>query len=362
MNDTPEFKMIPIEDLRMDDLNPRLPKSLHGQAEGKIIEYLLLEASTLELMQAIGENDFFIGEQLLVVEEDGDKHKVVEGNRRLTAVKLLQDCELTVVLSSKVKQVYEEAEYHPTEIPCLVFSDEEKILKYLGYRHITGIKSWGLLEKARYLNRLKDDMFPDDSFEKVCRELAKMIGSRMDYVRRILAGYQIYLGIEDEAFYKIRDLDDTTFFFGYIADSLNRTNITKFLGVDFTLDKPVEGLSKENVKKWTYWLFEKNDQNKTRLKGKSGDLNKLNSILGVPDALKAFDEKGLEFDKAYELTRDLDILFESAVKKSIDSLEQADGLVHKVKQFYSDVEDDLNSINRLASKIKHAKDDFENVL
>ena len=163
MGRQPESKRIEIALLKLNSSNPRIPQALHSKSEQEIIEYLLLEASTIELMQAIGENDYFPGEQLLVV-KDQKKYCVIEGNRRLTAVKLLNNPELATVQKSKVNKVYNEAKFHPAEIPCLIFSDSTDILKYLGYRHITGIKSWGLLEKARYLNQMRADLFSNKSF------------------------------------------------------------------------------------------------------------------------------------------------------------------------------------------------------
>jgi len=167
-----------IDDLLLDDNNPRMPSHLKGASEDEIIAYMLLEAATIELMQAIGENDYFVGEQLLVVANKEGKYKVIEGNRRLTAVKLLNNPGLANVQTSRVKKVTDGANHIPKEIPCLVFDTEEEIHKYLGYRHITGIQPWNLRQKARYLFSLKEKHFSDTPLDQSCKELAKMIGSR----------------------------------------------------------------------------------------------------------------------------------------------------------------------------------------
>lgn len=356
MATNPEYIKIPLNKLKLDSNNPRLPKSLRdkGASEEEIIEYMLLDASLIELMMAIGENNFFPGEQLLVVKE-GENYKVVEGNRRLSAVKLLSNPALTKVQTAKVQKAYDEAKFRPDEIPCLVFGADSEIHNYLGYRHITGIKEWKLLEKARYLTSLRNDNFSDVDIHQASRAIAKIIGSSLDYVRRILVGFQIYRQIEDEKFFRIRDLDDTTFHFNYIADSLNKVNIREHLGVDFTLTNPAEKVNQKAVQKWATWLFEKNDQNKTRLIGTSGDLSKLNKILGNEQAKIAF-EKGLELDRAYELTEDLSEIFKDSIAKSIQYLEQADNVVHKINDFYPELEEELLSIRKLTQKIKNAKD------
>jgi hypothetical protein len=358
MRQNPEYKMINYKNLLLDPCNPRIPKSMHSMDEKGIINFLLLEASTLELMQAIGENDFFRGEQLLVVPVDNEKYKVLEGNRRLTSVKLLNEPDLAAVKKISVQEIYGDARYHPKEIPCLVFSEENEIRKYLGYRHITGIKAWGLTEKSRYLHQLYKDSFEGQSFDDAAKELAKMIGSRKEYVKRILVAYELYLIVEDEGFYRIKDLDDTTFYVGYLVDSLSRSNISDFVGVDIDSHDIFGNLNKLNLKKLIFWFFEKNEQNQTRLKSKGADLTKLNAVLGDKIATEAFSN-GKSLDGAYELTEDTGLIFFSNVQRALHSLEQADSIVLKIDVFYSDLEEDLIHIRKLTSKIKQVKDELQ---
>ncbi|HNY45053.1 MAG TPA: ParB/Srx family N-terminal domain-containing protein [Bacteroidales bacterium] len=347
-----KHEKIPVTNLILDSKNPRLPKSMSNKSEKEIINFLLSDASLIELMLAISKNDFFEGEQLLVVPDEGDKYLVVEGNRRLSAVKLLHNPELGEVYKSKIEQVIREAEHKPTDLPCLIFEDKDEILKYLGYRHITGIKSWKLLEKARYLAKLKNDYFPSYSISSASREIAKMIGSRKDYVVRVLAGYKLYEIIENNGFYRISGLDDTTFYFNYLADSLSRSNIAEFLGVDFNKDNPTENVQYTNLKEWTNWLFNKELPNK--IIGDSENLNTLNKVIASPEALKAFRD-GENLFVAIEFTDEFDVQFENAIKNSIRHMEKADLLTVKVVHFYSSLDEDLNEIYQRIKKIKSAK-------
>ena len=355
----PGYELIELDNLELDLYNPRLPKSLQGKGEKDAIEFMLLEATTLELMMAIGENDFFLGEQLLVVESDSnpERYVVVEGNRRLTAVKLLSDPSIATVQKSKVQQIYNEAEYHPTDIPCLIFSKREDILKYVGYRHITGIKSWRLLERGRHLYHLAQDIDNEDFSEK-SRELAKAIGSRKDYVERLLVAYQLYVNLEENNFYGIKDIDDTNFHLNYYVDSLRRPNIIAFLGIDMTSNSPLRDLNYEHFKDLSFWFFKKNDQGVTRAKGDSQDLTKLDTVLSSDTALKAFRE-GSSLQDSFELTDELDSIFEREIKRSISSLESADRVIYKVGSFYIDLKDDLIAIRKLTTKIKDFRDSVD---
>lgn len=146
---------IKLNNLKFDAQNPRLPMRLQGVTdENKVIDYMVKYGNVTELMLSIGETGYSEAEPLLVVKEGTDKYIVVEGNRRLAALKLLNDSELTKVRIQSINSVVSGAKYIPEEVPCIVYASREDVLDYLGYRHITGVKDWGALEKARYLDQL----------------------------------------------------------------------------------------------------------------------------------------------------------------------------------------------------------------
>jgi hypothetical protein len=355
-----QIKNIPIMDLKLDLYNPRLPKSKQGKDAKSVIEFMLLEAATLELMDAIGGNDFFAGELLLVVpdEQDKGKHIVVEGNRRLTAVLLLNNPELTTVKKIATKEIADNAKFKPTVLPCIEFGNRNEILKYLGFIHITGKKSWRLLEKARYLFELRNDVnFKNISFLNASREIAKVIGSSTAYVKRLLISFELYKTVEDEGFYKIDGLNDTTFFLNYFTDSLNKDNIRNFINVDINSENPLENIQTDNLEKLTNWWFKKSEGH-SRVLGDSDGLKLLNTVIGNEIALSAF-EKGATIHEAYELTDDIDLQFEKKIKDSLKFIEQADALSNRVKSFYSESYDDLKNIRRIALKINDFKTKIE---
>lgn len=355
---------IPVQDLILDVKNPRLPDYLQGAGEDKIIEHMLIEESTLELMQAIGENGFFKGEQLLVVEQEDGKFKVVEGNRRLTSVKLLNNPSLATAQQGLVKRIFEEANQEILPInglPCMVFEKDSDIHDYLGYRHVTGVQPWNLRQKAKYLSYLRKEKLSHLSLDDASNELRKIIGSKKPVVKRYLVGYEIYSVIRDNAFFKIKDLNEEGFYFSYIADSLSRSHIAEYLGVDLDADNPVQKLNIDHLKNWTEWLFKPIESTskkikKTRLKGKSGDLNQLNSILGNNVARDYFIIKSATLEEAHSYTDDFDIVFKDSIAESLGYIEKANSILGKVNSYYPSLDDDLRELIRLARSIKSNKD------
>ena len=347
-----EIKYIGIESLHLDLENPRLPKSKQNKTEEVVIEYLLLEAATLELMESIGENDFFVGEMLLVIpdKDDANKYIVIEGNRRLTAVLLLNKPELAKVKKAATKEIYDSAKYKPATLPCLIFSSREEIQKYIGFVHITGKKSWRMLEKARYLYDLRrSERFGSLSLFDACKEIARVIGSRAPYVRKMLISFQLYAIVEDEKFYQIDGLSDSTFFLNYFSDGLQKENIRKYLNVDIDSEIPLENLNKFHLEELVSWWFVKSE-GVSRVIGDSEGMKMLDKVLGNENALSAF-KKGATIYSAYELTDDIEYQFERKIKESLHAIEQADGMVYKVKSFYSELYGDLKSLRDIIGKI-----------
>lgn len=355
------IEFISLDNLILDDENPRLPISFRKTERSKerIVNWLLEDASIIELMLAIGQNDFFIGEALLVIKStDTEKYIVVEGNRRLASLFLLTDSNIAKIHTKKIEKVLQETEFRPTNIPCIIFNERSEVLQYLGYRHITGIKSWSLVAKARYLNSLFENI-NETTLSEASRELAKKIGSRSDYVKKILVSYQIYMIIEDNGFYKIPSLDDTNFHFNYISDSLSKKHIRNFISVDLTKEAPLGNLNEKHLKELINWFFRKNENNKSQVLGNSEQLKNLNEVLVNKDALKYFREQG-SLKQALKYVKQSEDTFHNDISDALQLLKHANSYIHNVTNHYSNDIETLKEINGLCRVMRDAiqgKDD-----
>lgn len=257
---------VSVDNLRFDPDNPRLPSTLDKDDEKAVLEWMLEDATILELMGSIGEQDYFAGEPMLVTRTGKEgAYTVIEGNRRLSAVKLLRDPELAPIRKASMRQVSEEARYKPEEVPVLIYDERTEVLDYLGYRHITGIKEWDPLAKARYLEQLRQTVL-DLNEEEQFRVLAKTIGSRSDYVARLLTTLNVYEKIEEKDYFDIKSSSDDPVDFSVLGTALSYANIAKFVGLESGRDTSLEGLGEDRLGELTSWLFEEHAEGQTRVR------------------------------------------------------------------------------------------------
>ena len=353
-HDPREIRYIEITELKFDPENPRLPTRVDGQDEDAVLQWMLEDATIIELMLSIGEHGYFPGEPILVTGQNNSGYVVVEGNRRLAAIQLLQNPELAKVRKKAVREAATESEHKPKELPAVVFSGRDKILDYLGYRHITGIKQWSPLAKARYLAQLQQQLKQEKPLEKF-RILARRIGSRSDYVARLLAGLALFKRIAENSFFEIKDLNEESLDFSILTTAINYSNIAKYLGLKSGRDPTLKGLKKNNFETLSKWLFERDENDNTRL-GESRDLKDLNEIVANKDALSAFHD-GMDLEAAANIARTPTERseverFRITLSYSFSQLRRAKEYADRINVFESKDQESTSEIVALASELR----------
>ena len=293
--------LLDIESLTFDKENPRLPTTVRGD-DCEILEYLATKTGIERLLLSIGENGFFPGEAIIVIEqEESDKYIVIEGNRRLAALKLLQNPSLVNRVS--IRTAVEEAEHRPSKVPAYIANSRDDTLQYLGFRHVSGVQRWDPLAKARYLKTLFDRCHgePEQRYSSVARE----IGSKANAVRRHLDALATYDIIERRGFYDIEELEEETFQFGTFYTAVGNTDIANFIGTkrDGVSNHPIVNpceINENHLEELVTLMFEQDDQGSTKL-GESRNISKLGEVLDNLNSLKALRE-GQSLDAAYRLT------------------------------------------------------------
>lgn len=340
---------IELSKLIYDPQNPRLPMKVRNLDDMDTIDYMLRNGNIIELMQSIAEMGYSSAEPLLVVKAtEGDKYIVVEGNRRLTALKLIDNAGLAKVRIQQVNDIANEAKHIPTEIPCILYDTREEILSYLGYRHITGIKEWGSLEKARYLKELFD-LHKEREGDGIYRTLAKMIGSRSDYVERLLGSLELYSHANNNAYFG-SDITEDEINFSYFTTAMGYKSIVNYININFNGNlNHLEGINEGNYRKLFLWLFDKNK----RVVKEIRNISKLAAVVDFPIAIEKLDN-GASLDVAMIYTSEPENVFFSNLDKASDYLKEAKTSIEQLSNEPEGYDDRLTEIEKLVKSIRGA--------
>lgn len=335
-----------ISELVFDSKNPRLPKSMQGvKDEKKVIEYMVGYANITDLMESIAETGYSDAEPLLVVKDKTGKYIVVEGNRRLAAVKLLNNPELSELRKKVIFDIVENASVEaPIKIPCVLYKKRESILDYLGYRHITGVKDWGALEKARYLDQLYKIHFSNTGDENIYKKLARMIGSKASYLKNLHMALKLYDYANNEAYFQtgIKEKDIN---FSWITTVLGYTGVADYIGYDRE-SVDLEKINKLNYEKLFVWMFDEENG----VISESRDLSSLSSVLSFRQATEKL-EKGASLSEAILFTSEPEDAFLKLLKKAKSQLEQAKASIEQLSKKPELADDLLNDIDKIRKTI-----------
>ncbi|MMZ51922.1 hypothetical protein D1872_136700 [compost metagenome] len=340
-----------LNKLYFDPENPRLPQnSLDSQNELEVIDYMVRYGNIVELMQSLGETGYSVAEPLLVVPklDDAQAYIVVEGNRRLAALKLLSNPDLTPLRKQLIRDTIESAKHIPKDIPVIIYPNRAEVLDYLGYRHITGVKDWGALEKARYLDQLYRSHIAGVEEGKIYSILAKMIGSRTDYVAKLHTALKLYDLANNEAYYG-SDIEEKNFNFSWLTTALSFKDTVSYIGLKSAGDSSLEGLNEEKYAQLFIWLFDP----KERKVQDSREIADLNKILESKPAIEKL-EKGSTISEAILFTSAPVNTFEDLIKKAKVNLQSSKNIIEQLSFYPEEAVVFLDDIEKLCKSIRGA--------
>ena len=179
-----------VANLDLDPTNPRLPEDVRGGDQEALLRYFLENYDLEEIGWSMAEHGYFAEEPLLAVASpsDPDRLLVVEGNRRLSALRLLtsEDHRRSAGSPKVWNELAEFAEEHNlATIPVHLYEDRSDLVAYLGFRHVSGLMAWPAEAKARYIYAL----IRDHGFD--FKRAAQAIGSRSDAIRRNFVAWSV---------------------------------------------------------------------------------------------------------------------------------------------------------------------------
>ena len=278
------YEEVRLDRLRLDPFNARLPRDQGWDLDSEV-ELLKLFArryNLIELARSISDKGFTPrqAEALLAVRDQSDPEVlvVVEGNRRLATLKLLNSADLRTrvkPISAEWEKLAKLAQRWDLDlVPVVIHKHRDELHTYLGFRHITGPRPWRPEAKARYITSL---FGPGDTVGDVARR----IGSNHRTVRRFAEADALYtqgiqLGIE---------MDRVEAGFAVFYNALDREGIRTFLDLGRQVEinrLPIPRLSErgaENLSMLIDLLFGDESRGIDSVITESRELTKLANVL-----------------------------------------------------------------------------------
>jgi hypothetical protein len=291
-------KKVNIDLLDFDRANPRFTpdKQPEDGSDEAIIGLLDRHSDLGELVQSIAYNGYISIEPIIVYAKS-DRLIVLEGNRRLAAVKVLLDTELAANCKIATPAVSEEL--RPTLEEVLVYrvEDEDGARDLIGFKHINGPQSWDAYAKALYAMRWLDgERSKQDGLS--LSQIAQRMGDKHDTLHRMVtAAYAIRQAEDDE----IYDLDDRTkhhFSFSHLYTALSYPEFTTFLGMERMArsadpqERPVPADRAQDLRQMLVWLYgSKRDDKEPVVQNQARDLGRLKQVLNSLAATRELTER-----------------------------------------------------------------------
>ena len=152
--DTWPTKRLSVASLHLDAKNPRLGRETSARAPREIIQYLFEHDKALEVAQSIASRGYFPNEPLLAIKES-DQLVVVEGNRRLAALKVLREPGLLEGrMNRQIERLARQIE-NPNDIasvPVTIAPSRRATDKQIAGRHVgTPVLAWQAENRASFI-------------------------------------------------------------------------------------------------------------------------------------------------------------------------------------------------------------------
>ncbi len=192
-NIRPQELLLDPNNLRFHDLKGFVQAASNRFHEDTVQKRTLskLKDDVAALKKSILSNGYIPIERIIVrpYENQHAKFLVIEGNRRLAAVKwILEDVEAGVVISEATAASI-------AGLPCVVVEEAAPDLFFraclMGIRHVSGINNWGGYQRAKLVTSMRDE------FDRSSQDVADALGMTVHEVNRRYRAFKALQQMKD---------------------------------------------------------------------------------------------------------------------------------------------------------------------
>lgn len=278
------------------------------------VEQLLLsgEMRARELIPSFIENGYIPYEPLIVRPQSNANYVVIEGNRRLAALRAMRD--------SDDPDEGEAFRRHGLDyVPCLIFrGDDRQLLAYLGLRHLSKTKDWGPSAKSAFVERVLRAGLS-------LKEAARLTNTGVNNLRQILLTRRLFeeagtLGLELPS----SGADGETVFW-HLGDAVRRTRTKAYLRIVEDPDpfRPPQ-YDQTKLEYLIGWIYGNTKTGQQRAIESIRDIKHLDECLGNEWAVEAL-ENGASLAEAREELEAAGATVIGHIERARRSLKRASG-------------------------------------
>lgn len=199
----PVVEKRPLSELHFDPENPRFGDDRPNSSdESVILDHIVDRYGVHDVISSISQNGYLPNEPLVGIESNFGV-KIIEGNRRLAALLILSG-DPRGKNQSRLRSSYPvtaEIGDQIKEVPVIAYPTNEqpdRLLPYMGVRHIVGPTEWDSYAKSAWVARVLESGQGSLSLA----DIERMIGDRRGTMRRMLEGYYLMKQLEANGNYR----------------------------------------------------------------------------------------------------------------------------------------------------------------
>lgn len=338
----------PVSSLHFDKENPRLAEYgvTRTTTDSEILKILWVAMDIKELVQSIAASGYFPHEPIIVAHEKG-RNVVIEGNRRLAAVKVLLAGEIDDEGTWPIPQLSRKQKDALSELPVIESSRKDS-WRYLGFKHVNGPAKWSSYAKAKYIAEVHQQ------FDEPLEAISEQIGDRHRTVQRLYRGLMVIEQAEAEKVFDREDKFRPRFAFSHLYTGLDYEGIANFLEIkesNAESKTPVPKAKKKELGELCLWLFgSRREKIPPVIESQNPDLRRLDAVVRSREAISAL-RGGEDLNTAFNLSRPSDDVFEESLLKGKRELTRASAVLTSGYRGSSDLLEVAKSIVDLATDI-----------
>ena len=316
------------DELTSDRQNPRFAKyELSGYStEDDLAIFIFQKIAAVHLAKSIAAAGY-LRQHPMTVEHSGDTHTVLDGNRRLAAIRIITDSKLRNAAGADHLPIFTKADReHVNQVPVLTASREHH-WRHSMDSHMHGQVLWDTHAKAAFVHQLLQDPHLSPS------QLANQSGYRPNHLANLYQTMSVLIQAESELSFNRHKGWSNNLSTSRLYLALTMPNVRIFIGLTKApgfSENPVPGGSIPQLKELLTWLHgDPTHAIPYLMYDSSKDIPKLDSILQNPEATAQLRRSG-NLHRTYRELTVPEPSFEEALTEALTFLHKAEAALNRM--------------------------------